>query len=1486
MPDAVMRRGILESLLRNDGVDPRTIERIPPPLDDQTAPCSFMQRALWLADDARQSSVAYHVPVLLRIAGPLDYERLATAIEGVADRHEILRTTITTVGGVPVQSVWPSCAVDLAPIQVDASGDAAAAFIDAAREIARAPFDTEMPFPWRVALLRAGPLDHCLAFSFHHLVFDGESIPLLSAAIAAGYAGTAPGCAPADAAALQYADYSAWQHALDLAGRFDEHVDYWVRELADLPSLVSLGGDRGSHAGHGLDGDTVRVPLDGDLVNRLQAAARSNDATVFAAGLAAWSGWLAERSGVDRLLVATPVSRRDGPFAALIGPVMNTVALHINVDAAENYASLVRQVRDKTRAAVAHRDAPLERVLERLRPPRPARSLTNIGFLRQRTLLPKTAALPAEQIPMDLPGAQTDAALELDSRGGRWGAVLRYSSDVFSRAAAARALDDFIAYFREVTAAPEAGRRTGAVVPLTPTQVRVWADQQRSPEAPLYNVASAVEIEGHVDPEILAGAFAEVVGATDALRLGVVLRAHGPALIETSQPLPPLEVVDAGRMSDDEYTTWLEVAVRRPFDLRGPLYRSFLIRGVAGSTWLLVQHHLITDGWSVRLLCDRVSEAYVRRSGLAEVDASSPAEPQPVSQWTPLLRAAAAQPCAGDEDWWRNEFEGVVPPRLFGTLPRKGTTAVTRSRVPFDGTTAGRVRQFPGGAAGLSAFAVSAAGIVALLHRLTGETRIPLGVVVHQRRTPAERATVGLFMDVVPIVVECGADDSLETLAARALRSLRRSLARGTPPTDVRERACDVLLNVQTTMFDRFAGLPALLDWVSPGHERESLALHVYDAGQRGVGVDIDTHDEVCDATEHTQIARLVRMVIEQSAANPAARVRDLRLTDAQQLAELVTLGTGARRPDAPLLDVMERVRSIAMVRPGSVAVDAGPHVWTYGDLADRVGRSAAMLARRGVGRGDVVLVAGERRPEFVAAVLAILELGAAYLPLEADMPPARLAQLRRDAQPRLAVGSIPFAGIETVSFESLTATAEEWNASPPVAAELPAYLIATSGSTGAPKLVQIPRRALSNYASFAAEHFELLPSDRVLQFASLGFDTAVEEIFPTLVAGATLVLRDEPMLAGPATLARRLRERRITVLNLPTSHWHELASSGEPLPECVRLTLVGGDAMRASVLSRWKTVAPHCRLLNGYGPTEATVVATFADVTTGASEPVPIGRPIWNSDLVVLDGCGVPAPPGVAGELLIGGAGLADGYRHDAALTGARFVPHPLDSTRLAYRTGDRVRLRQGRFEYLGRIDDQVKIRGFRVAPEEIVAALRTCPSIADAVVLADRTRENSLRAYVVPAPGLTAVDTLEVKAALRQSLPEYMVPPVIVAIPAIPRTATGKVDRAALESRDVAPELARKGQHPATATELWFSDAWFQLSGSRPGDVDVNLFDIGGHSLLVARLVARVPARFGIEMPLRTVFEYATVRQLAAWIDAHAPATPDRRATAAVSQ
>ncbi|MBS1817219.1 MAG: amino acid adenylation domain-containing protein [Acidobacteria bacterium] len=1482
-----LRHERLTRLLSAHELGDALLDELAPPPDAQSFPCSFIQRALWLAHEASAPSASLTVPLLLRLVGPIDIPRLARALGAVARQHEILRTTVGPYQGAPLQSVWPAVPISLDVRELESGADRESAYRAAARAFADEPFDPSLPFPWRAVLFRTAPGDHCLALALHHLVFDGGSIPLLTTALVEAWRLGGPDPLHDDTQ-LQYADVSVWQHAMDRAGRFDEHVAYWAAELSDLPPPLLLGGDAGEHARRHLAGDTIHRSLDRSVADRLAAIARDQQTTMFAAGLAAWAAWLSERCGEDRVLVATPISLRHDPvFAGVIGPVLNTAILHIDVAGAGSYAGLVRHVREKVGDAVRHRHASIERVLERIRSERATHLLAQVGFTRPRpSAIQADERFPIRRILQDLPGTQADASLELDSRGTRTQLALRYSTDVFTHAAAGRALDDFTKYLGSITASP--GRRMRRRAHLTPTQVRMWADQQRVPDAPLYNVASLLHIDGPVDPVRFTDAYRALVRTTDALRIGIALHPGGPrqSVLDACDVSVPL--IDFSSMSSSEQDAWLHEAVHHPFDLGGPLVRTALLEhGPDRFTWVLVLHHLITDGWSVRLLCERLAALYERQD-VREPGVSEPRFPG----W--LDHARNVRCTSGEHDaWWRTEFEGIAPLPLLGIHPQKRSTGVTRSRIPITGCQAAAIRQAfavagPAGT-GFGPFGLIAASIVALLHRLTGAARISLGVPVHQRRTPHERATVGLFMDVVPIVVDCVPSDTIQSLASRAVRALLKSLRHGAPPTDVRERACDVLVNVQSSHTMRFGGHPTEHDWLSAGHERESLALHVWDAPARGVGIDVDTHNDVFDPEQHAAMVRWIRAAAEQCAGNPAMHVSDLQLVSEHERQQVVALGTGPQRPAAPETDIVGTVLGHSRSRPEATAIESGGTQWSYHDMADRIAAAAHTLRTCGVSSGDIVLVSGERRPEFVAAILALHAIGAAWLPVEPDLPRARLEQLRALAEPVLTIASGSDRDANVVSFDRLVSGSAEL---PPIARaaisaisrellpasahgpESVAYLIATSGSTGAPKLVTVPRRALANYTAYAVDRFALTRVDRALQFASLAFDTAIEEIFPTLLAGATLVLRDDDMLASPETFVRRLEQGRISVLNLPTSYWHQVVASGAQLPASVRLTLVGGEAMRADMVARWPSVAPTSRLLNGYGPTETTVVAAFADLTSGAAvEPVPIGHPIWNCDLIVLDACGQPAPVGAAGELVIGGAGVSSGYRKDAALTDARFTQHPIEPLRRAYRTGDRVRLRGGAFEYLGRLDSQLKVRGFRVAPEEIVAKLLEHGEVSDAVVLRSDGCDDVLRAYVVPSDSGRSLDPVQIRGFLRRWLPEYMVPREIVEVARIPRTASGKLDRTALGAIEAPTQHAVQAV-ASSPTEQWLCDTWQALTGVAVPGVDSSLFDVGGHSLVAAQLVARVSTRFGVDMPLRVVFERQTFRALAAWVDAHADA------------
>ncbi len=1459
------RQERLAALLAADGCDPSLQPLVPEPFDETTAPCAFSQRALWAVEQMRAAGPGNHIPLLLRLQGRLDHRALEIALGTLVEQHEILRTTIAPIDGVPVQSIWPADLVELRTSTVSATAEARAAYVDAAREVIEAPFDLELPFPWRAVLLERSPDDHCLALVLHHALFDGTSVGVFAARLAEAYDAAAHGRPAPAPPSLQFAEFAAWQHVLARSGAYDADVQFWVDELAGAPRTLLLGGDRQPSSRPTLNGGVVRCDVDDDTMRRLADIARGSEATMFATGLAAWAAWLADRTGEDSVVVATPIAGRTRPFlSALIGPVVNTVGLHLQVAGEASYGDLVRQVRRKTLAAIAHQHAPVECVLERLGGPRSASAtLAPVAFTRRQPYpMPSGGPLRVSRILTDPPGAQTALALDFDGRGERWSLALQYSSDRFSAGAAREALDDFASFLHSIARSPIRPHARRRVRRLTAAQVRVWADQQRSPESPLYNVASTLDIHGELDLAAFAAAHDALVRTTDALRLTFPTRNGEPVQVLTDRPVR-LETADLSGEPEERQRAWLAERARVPLALDEPPVRSFLVRRAAGRfTWLLLQHHLITDGWSVRLLCRRLGDLYAVLSRGEAADLETP------PQWLDRLpRATIAH-----AEWWTERFAGIERPAFFGERTAKRSTRVTRTRVAFDADLAGSFRGAVGArglvAGDARALALGAAALAALLHRYTAQPRVSIGVTIHNRRE-SDRQTAGLFMDVVPILIECTGSDALSTLMDRAGASLRASLRHGSPPVSLRERTCDVLLNMQTTTLDDFAGHPASLEWVSTGHERESLSLHLHDGGARGVGVDVDTHDEVFDPEQRARIVARVVRVIEQICRCPDITVAALDLMDDEELAAVTSASIGPVRPEACSTTAVERIVRTAAARSTAVAIESGRVRWSYGDLEDAVLTLAGGLVTHGVRRGDVVAVALDRSPDFVASALAVLASGAAYLPLDPAAPYARRAEAVRAARAVASIGPDRFPGCDALAVDDLR------RARPldgPIGVDMHdlAYVIFTSGSTGEPKAVEIPHRALANYSAYAAATFELDERDRVLQFASLAFDTSIEEIFPTLMSGATLVLRDDAAIGTPRSFSSFLDAAAITVLNLPTAYWHQLCAAGCTIPGRVRLTLVGGEAMRADLVQQWRRCAPGSRLLNGYGPTEATVVTTFADLTTGpCADPVGIGAPIWNAEAWVVDGCGRLAPIGTAGELWIAGAGLARGYRDDPEATALRFATHPIDPARRAYRTGDLVRLRRGTLEYLGRLDSQVKISGYRVDLEEIARCLRACPRVQDAVVRSTGLPA-SLIAYVVVDDADAAPPWAgSIRGRLRASLPEYMVPGVILAVPALPRGTNGKLRHDALDRVATAlPEEPARGA-VMSVTEHQVAAIWEELLGRQPIAAEQSLFDLGGHSMIAAQFTARARDRFAVDLPLRIVFEKRTVEAVARWID-----------------
>jgi amino acid adenylation domain-containing protein len=1059
-------------------------------------------------------------------------------------------------------------------------------------------------------------------------------------------------------------------------------------------------------------------------------------------------------------------------------------------------------------------------------------------------------------------------------------------------AAQARAIDGARTGRRGATAAPPLARvprpRNGAL-PLSFAQQRLWFLSRLDPDSPAYNMSAALRLSGRLDVIAIAATLDEIVRRHEVLRTTFADDGREPVQVIHPPRSAGLGLVDlsgvAGPEREVEVRSLALEDLRRPFDLeRGPLLRATLVRLEEREHVLLFSmHHVISDGWSLEVLVREVGalyRAFVLREPVALPELKIQYADYALWQRSWLRGEVLDQHVA----YWRERLAGA--PALLQLPADRPRPAVQRFRgARVDAWLPREAQAWLRAAAqrhGATLFMTLLAAFAVLLRRHAGEDDVVVGTPTANRDRAELEGLIGFFVNTLALRVDASGGPAFEDLLLRVRETALDAYAHQELPfeklvDELRpERSLShspvfqVMLALQNVPAEslELPGLTLRGEARPQEISKFDLTLNVNETSE-GLLCQWRYNSELFDRATMERMAERLPALVAGIVAEPQRRISELPLLSAAESRQLADWSRGEAASETGARCLHEMVEAVAARRPEAPAIVFEGGELSYADLNRRANRLARRLRRLGVGPEVPVGVCAERSPEMVAGLIAVLKAGGAYVPLDPGYPRERFAWLLADSgisvlltQERLAP-ALPATAAEVVLLEQEIDEREE-NLAVAVAPENLAYVIYTSGSTGTPKGVQVPHRGLHNLAAAQTRLFAVGADSRVLQFASLSFDASVSEIAMAFQAGAALCLaarRD--LLPGPE-LIELLRRQRISTVTLPPSALAALAEA--ELPD-LRTLVVAGEACAVDLARRW---AVGRRLVNAYGPTEVTVCATAAVYDGG--DRLPVGRPIQGMEVFVLDDGGMPAAAGVPGELLVGGIGLARGYRGRADLTAERFVPHPFAAAAGArlYRTGDLVRfLPDGDLEFLGRIDHQIKIRGVRVEPGEVEAALRAQPGVREAVAVAreDGSGPARLVAYAVAAPGAD-LDAAALREALAGSLPEPLIPSAVVVLDALPLTPNGKIDSKALP----APEIARSGAGefvaPRTELERFLAGLWQEILGVESVGVHDDFFALGGNSITGAMFVNRLQRELGEIVHVVVMFDAPTVAQLASWV------------------
>ncbi|MBC1194395.1 non-ribosomal peptide synthase/polyketide synthase [Microcystis aeruginosa BLCCF158] len=1061
-------------------------------------------------------------------------------------------------------------------------------------------------------------------------------------------------------------------------------------------------------------------------------------------------------------------------------------------------------------------------------------------------------------------------------------------------------------------------------LPLSYAQQRLWFLDQLEPNSPFYNISLALHLAGNLRVDVLEKSLQEIIQRHESLRTNFATIEGNPVQIikpESNWQLTLVNGKDSPKYREEqEIKKWLEIHSHQPFDLANDsLIRATLLKLSDTEHFLLIcLHHIVSDGWSMGVFIEELTTLYnAYTKGLEPLLQELPIQYADFAIWQrEYLRGEIRE---NQLNYWQKQLAAApallhlptdYPRPLQQSFQGDRIKCILSSELSQGLNKLSREK-------GVTLFMTLLTAFGTLLYRYTGQTDILVGTPIANRTRSELAGLIGFFVNTLVLRTDLAGNPSFSELLKQVRETATDAYDHQDLPFEMLVEALQPERNMSyNPLFQVMFGLDnEIVDSIDlevikatrqPLEFKTSkfdlsLSIQVKEAGLTAIweyNTDLFNQSTIERLSGH--FVNLLTGII----ANPEQTVSQLPLLTESERNQLLFDWNQTETDYKNDLCLHQLFEQQVKQNPQAITVKLEDEFLTYEELNCKANQLAHYLQSLGVKADSLVGIFVERSLDMIIGILGILKAGGAYVPLDINYPKERITYLLEDTQLSILLTQsqlleqLPaFQGTTICLDQDWSTIAKQSTVSPLVEVEQHnlAYIIYTSGSTGQPKGVMIEHRSVVNYILTTIREYGITSEDKILQFSSICFDASVEEIFVSLLSGATLVLRTEEMLRSSEDFWQCCQKWQLTVLGIPTAYWHQLASELTPdtLPilSKIKLIVIGGEAIQPAKVQQWQTVtgqySPLPRLFNGYGPTEATIATTLSEFTSPTITNIPIGRPISNTQVYILDACLQPVPVGVAGELHIGGVGLARGYFNRPELTQEKFIPNPFEKDEVIpptplnkggnepsklYKTGDLCRyLPDGNIEYLGRIDNQVKIRGFRIELGEIETVINQHSAVKTAVVIAreDETDQKRLVAYIIPQIEIistpkeqNSLNITELRQFLKAKLPEYMIPSAFVILESLPLTPNGKTDYRALP----APEFQSQEQYiaPRNPIEEILSSIWAKVLKVSQVGIHDNFFELGGHSLLATQLISRIREAFQVEMPLRELFVAPTIAEL----------------------